>query len=257
MSIERSDSICSAMGCELPDSGSRKRLCEELCEPDASEPGDLSEIGRVLHSRLVAGHSGVVTAQIAEIFLPPLFKMLKRSFSHLSDLHEIEEQAAQSLLNYFKSPEKFDPARGSLLNYLRTDASYNLRTMMRKRSRRAELSLSCTEHLCAPDDTHALHDLDQWSCDAELKAIPRRIRESLTDPVDRQLLVLMLEGVRRTEDYALILGIGNLEREEQKRVVKRHKDRLKKQIHREIQKHHRGWLQSALRWVRSKQDRKD
>ena len=44
----------------------------------------------------------------------------------------------------------------------------------------------------------------------------------------------MMDGVRETDAYAEILGIGDLTIEEQKHIVKRNKDRIKKIISRHI-----------------------
>jgi hypothetical protein len=50
----------------------------------------------------------------------------------------------------------------------------------------------------------------------------------LQDPKDRQILALRLQGERRTEAFAAILGISHLSVEVQRRGVKRAKDRIDK-----------------------------
>ena len=54
----------------------------------------------------------------------------------------------------------------------------------------------------------------------------------LQDPKDRQILALRLQGERRTEAFAAILGISHLPSEDQSREVKRAKDRIDKVIRR-------------------------
>jgi hypothetical protein len=55
----------------------------------------------------------------------------------------------------------------------------------------------------------------------------------LQDPKDRQILVLRLQGERRTGAFAEILGISHLPIETQRREVKRAKDRIDKTLRRQ------------------------
>ena len=56
----------------------------------------------------------------------------------------------------------------------------------------------------------------------------------LPDPVDLELIILMMEGVRDTDEYDEVLSIKHLNRGERAEQVKRHKDRLKKKLQRRI-----------------------
>jgi hypothetical protein len=61
-----------------------------------------------------------------------------------------------------------------------------------------------------------------------------KIEQIIPDPVDQELIVLLLDGVRQTEKYATILSITDQPIEDQRKIVKQHKDRLKKQLQRKI-----------------------
>jgi hypothetical protein len=52
------------------------------------------------------------------------------------------------------------------------------------------------------------------------------------DPIDKDILLLMMEGVRETHRYAQVMGIVHQDEMEQRREVKRAKDRLIKQLQR-------------------------
>jgi RNA polymerase sigma-70 factor (ECF subfamily) len=54
----------------------------------------------------------------------------------------------------------------------------------------------------------------------------------LQDPTDRQILALRLQGERRTEAFAELLGISHLPIGVQRREVKRAKDRIDKILRR-------------------------
>jgi RNA polymerase sigma-70 factor (ECF subfamily) len=58
------------------------------------------------------------------------------------------------------------------------------------------------------------------------------ILQEVSDPVDRELLEMILTGERKTAPYARSLGIADRSETEQRKIVKRHKDRLKKRLRR-------------------------
>ena len=83
-----------------------------------SQTETLSDFGVRLHRRMIENRSAVVTAQVAEAFLPVLVNALERSLSHLIHRRQIEEAVVDSLLDYFAEPQRFDPAQSTLLHYL-------------------------------------------------------------------------------------------------------------------------------------------
>jgi RNA polymerase sigma-70 factor (ECF subfamily) len=208
-------------------------------------------LGISLHRSLLEGNSITATAQIAEAFLPPLIRLLGRNLSYFPDHHQIEEEAAESLLNYFESPEKFDPRRGSLLSYLYMDASANLKDSYRRRKKVVLDSPAADEYTLSnligqkdPGPAHVDEDLSRVD----------RVFERLPDSTDQELLRLMMEGERKTEAFAALLGIQHLDKARQAEIVQRHKDRVKKTARRQLEKHERGWLKSALRRLRHRSD---
>jgi hypothetical protein len=62
--------------------------------------------------------------------------------------------------------------------------------------------------------------------------LTERILETFTDPRDRQLVRLILDGERKTAAYSAILGVQSLDILEQRRIVKQHKDRLTQRLRR-------------------------
>jgi RNA polymerase sigma-70 factor (ECF subfamily) len=61
------------------------------------------------------------------------------------------------------------------------------------------------------------------------------LRRSLENPVDRRILELRAMGERRTEQFAKVLGILHLPVDQQRREVKRAKDRIDKVMRRHKQ----------------------
>src|ERR671937_448202 len=100
---------------------------------------DLRELGNILHDRLLNKSDNRATAEIAEAFLPLLANALRRKFPHLSDPHQTETAAIDTLMAYFKHPEKFDPAKGSLIGYLYLDACRDLFNLLKRQQKFVEL----------------------------------------------------------------------------------------------------------------------
>ena len=83
------------------------------------------------------------------------------------------------------------------------------------------------------------HDTDQPAAPAPdpLDDLDRRDRKAdvldgAENDLDRRLIQLMLDGERSTGAFARVLGIENQSTEDQRRIVKQHKDRLKASLQR-------------------------
>lgn len=82
-----------------------------------SASSEINEKALELHEDLLAGNF-IATAQLAELLLPKIFKALSRKFSNISDEHLIQTAANEAVLYYLKSPDKFNPNRGSLISFV-------------------------------------------------------------------------------------------------------------------------------------------
>ena len=207
-----------------------------------SSQDDLKELGERLHRLLLQQASPIITARIAEVFLPELLKHLPRLFPTVSDQHLIASCAADALLAYLNHPERFDSARGSLLTYLGWLArSRVLHELKRKKS-------SEQQEVVAVDEAEAVYGVaagTDWDESVRLsereteQRIAAKLRPLITDLTDQQILELMLEGVRETSAYAALLGITEQPPDEQRRIVKQHKDRIRIRVQRKLGR--KGW----------------
>lgn len=201
-------------------------------------PEQLRHLGNELHQRLLDGDP-TAPARIAETFLPLTISLLTKRFSSLSDPHLVGTAVEDALLNYFTRPEQYDPSRSSLVSYLRMAANGDLLNLLKQSQKESarlvstysvELSDQGEEHeVELPDD----FDLESWVFNQNSPVwdwLPRFI----PDPVDQEIVLLMLNGVRETEIYADVLGLSSLSLADQAKEVKRHKDRLKKKFQRNI-----------------------
>lgn len=200
---------------------------------------DLKRLGEQLHQRMLAGPSVTVTSEIAEKFLPPLVRSLRWRFSQVTDPDLIDTAAEDALLYYLDQPVRFDPARSSLLTFLLLRArGYLLNSMGRSK---ASTSVEKVVELDDPETVYKA-EAENQSIESVLieqeteSGVMHQLSEIITDPIDFQVIMLMLEGVRDTKAFAEVMGIAHLPTAEQARLVKKSKDRLKKTVQRKFKR---------------------
>jgi hypothetical protein len=177
-------------------------------------------------------------AELCQVALPHLTTFLERAFPQQRS-HMRDTVAVDLLLSYQNRPEQYDPDKLSLFAYLRMAVKQDMLNAIDSRQRRerrlinfdqtaVELWLSRRNNICK--DLR----IDEWwekRTDSSFEDILIALRAELT-PTDEQVLLLMLEGTRDSQPYAEVMGISHLEIGEQRREVKRAKDRLKKRLKR-------------------------
>lgn len=188
---------------------------------------NLRQVGRELHERLLAGEL-TATNEIAEVFLPILCSSLHRQFSNIGDLNMVDGAVTDALIGYFGHPERYDPMRAGLFTYLRLRAATNLLNDLAAQKRHAG-----TGELVEVESAKYVYEREASNLEDTLierevtDHVMQQLREILPDPLDQEIASLMIDGVRRTRDYAEKLGILGQSPDEQARIVKRHKDRIK------------------------------
>ncbi len=194
-----------------------------------------------LHTRIITGDI-TAQAELAVLVLPILTKRLNNKFLTLFDPDLIDTAVTDALLNYFAQPDYYQPQKQSLMSYLLMSAKGDLLNYLKPRK---------TDE----NSTHLTEDVELWDgysektiggsvvladTNVEEEALARlspvfsQIQELFPTLKDQQMVAMMMEGIRETEEYAKILGIEHLSSSEQKEVVKNHKDRIKKAIIRKI-----------------------
>jgi RNA polymerase sigma-70 factor, ECF subfamily len=185
-----------------------------------------------LHLRLIAGDP-VATLDAVERWLPELVRGLAAKYSTIAsrDEHLIRSAAIETLFDYTTRPQKYNPEGSSLRSYLFMSAERDLQNALARdatQGRRAgriddvELEISARnsnfeERVIARVDAQTA-----WGV----------VLAEIEDPQDRRLLALLVKGENSTEAWAHELGIQDLSAAEQRKVVKRHKDRINKRLER-------------------------
>jgi hypothetical protein len=203
---------------------------------------ELKTEGDKFHKRLLEGDI-TVTAEIANVYFEQLVKILFRKYPQLDDPHFVPTAVEDALLSYFKRPEQFDPEKGkSLFNYLLMSATGDLKNLLQKHKTHigklvhdesseesVELSLYEAEYNVKDEEVDSEVPIE-W----QNASIGIQLAELLPNIVDQKIVLLMMEGKRATHLFAEILGILDLPSNEQRKIVKRNKDRIKKTIQRHI-----------------------
>ncbi|HST21064.1 MAG TPA: hypothetical protein VLR90_08105 [Blastocatellia bacterium] len=202
-------------------------LCMTKGERDISD----KELGEALHLRLLSGSDARVSAEISEHFIPMLVNALRNRFPDLPDPHLLETVAIDTLMKYLNRPDDYDPDKRSLIGYFYLDAYWNLIDKLRGLKKNVALHSSLTEYT---NESVINTNSPEARLLEEASPIVNRVFAELADPVDREIVLLMMNGVRETEAYAEVLGIQECPPQKQAVIVKRHKDRLKKLLRRRL-----------------------
>ncbi len=194
------------------------------------------------HQRILGGDP-VAFAELAERLYSDLVRetgIRARSRSTVTvEMDLIEEAVGQALLDYNDHPQRYDPEQASMKTYL-VMAAYgdylNLQSKEWRHLRRKAAPQPAKEGQSEGEREWEIADSRQ-----DLEALLTRIsaeelwplvEEAFPDHADRQMVVLMMNGVRATHSYARVLGLSGPASDEQAREVKRVKDRIAKRLRR-------------------------
>ncbi len=185
------------------------------------------------HQRILNGDV-TAFAELCEQALPHLINFLQSAFPQ-ADAHMQESVVIDCLLDYQARADQYDPTQLGLFSYLRMavrgDILNAIDSQKRRQRRLVDIDDPQIEPQIAATDTGPLDDWLQKHTSVRRQDVLRALYSEL-DEADRPLLLLMLEGVRDTQEFALAMGIGDQDIIIQRQAVKRAKDRIKKQMQR-------------------------
>lgn len=187
------------------------------------------EVQDRLHTEVCAGDP-TASSRVFTVLLDPLIDWLSFRWRNKRDAERVRDFAIDSIIGYLESPERYDPARASLLTYLRLDAHGDLLNDHDRRQRQRGRLQETTFEL---EDEIRNSFTDEYPSDREepeLKLVD--VREALPDERDRRAVFLMMEGERSTEAFAEVWELADLPARQQAADVKRNKDRVKARLRR-------------------------
>jgi hypothetical protein len=189
-----------------------------------------------LHNRLISGDV-IVSAEIAEYFMPLAVDRLSKRFKNIDDPHLIETAVIDAIMDYLTSPSQYDPCRGNLFGYLILKAKSDLLNYLGQK--KIDHSLMDLAEIVELEDDSSVYGIELTNeMDIETEIIEKssplweRLSKLITDKTDQEMVLLIMNGVRDTDTFAEVIGIQKLPNKEKIRIVKQNKDRLKKVIQR-------------------------
>jgi RNA polymerase sigma-70 factor (ECF subfamily) len=194
-----------------------------------------------IHARLLAGDT-TAFEELAEFYLGVLERRLRAKWPGVpADAYW--DAITNTLFDYAEHPQRYDPQRAPLHAYLFMSATRDLQNVLERdwrRRRRAPVSLDAVEDRGDGRNDPLSQRLaderaspDHW-LDEPDPVLLAAVAAALPDARDRAVLELMSEGERRTAAFAELLGAADLPPDEQRKVVKRAKDRIQKRVQRAI-----------------------
>jgi hypothetical protein len=197
-------------------------------ETDVEDDG-----GRALHARLLRGDA-TAPPDLAAVYLQPLIDWLHQRYPH-EDKAMLETVAIDLILKVGQAPAAYDPDRGTLPAYLRMAARGDVKNARQSERRQIahQIPLENVE-LRSPARNR------EWASSSDpaeviIQALDHDKLLALRDQFsaqDWEVVQLRIDGERRTERFAAILGLQNRPSGEQEREVNRVKERVMKRLRR-------------------------
>jgi RNA polymerase sigma-70 factor (ECF subfamily) len=170
--------------------------------------------------------------RLVALCLVPLKRRLRRCYLMLPT-EVLQDAAVDALLALLSQPHHFNPSRSSLMTYLTMQSDYRVLSWLRNQRRRRELYVGGVEEVEYWSERLRATDASEDPVTALLRLdLERMVHNLLPDERDRRLLELACSGRTSILEYAEVLGITQLPPEEQRREVKRNRDRVVKRIQR-------------------------
>ncbi len=188
-----------------------------------------------LLTQLREGDSSVCD-DLATIFLEPLSAWLRFKFPRV-DPDLCDTAAADTIMAFLNRPEAFDPVLQTLEMYLRFAARKNLYDLLRVERRSMKngkngnpiqnfsaLGAAEANIICGVRDNPLIELVRIESIEA-IRVEFDQVRACLNPPDDK-VLDLMIAEKFKTEDFAEVLGVLQVQVDEQRKLVKLSKERV-------------------------------
>jgi DNA-directed RNA polymerase specialized sigma24 family protein len=164
-----------------------------------------------LHERIVLGEVGA-REELSERILPALTTELLRAMPRIEP-EIVQTGVADAILAYLARPSRYDPDQASLRHYLRVVAKNKIVDSIRRSARR--LQHETTDEIT--DRLVTSPDLEDVNSESQIEQLLRHFPSA----ANRDFALLKIDGERRTEVLAQVLGVAHLPKAEQQAIVHR------------------------------------
>jgi hypothetical protein len=181
-----------------------------------------------LHNQILGGSAAALDT-LATLMLRPMVRMLGAGFPRAcNDL--LATAAEDAILDYGNRPQRFDPCRAVPIDrYLLFAARRNLLNLLQAEERRL-----LREGAYAKQEAQTYRPTWFTRISRDTNRFRLQILAIATDRLERRAIVLWLNGGSTTEELAAALKLSHLPIPEQRKEVKRFKDRIVARCRRHI-----------------------
>ena len=193
-----------------------------------------------LHTRVLDGDN-VAISQVFVRYGDDVVEHLKKYYPKVVsiDLETIYESVTDAFISYNKYPERYDPERMTLFDYLKMLSEGDMKNIIERkinRKKKEGIKVELNEEIRNSRSQEIVNPEDELIT-FEIKHLhEKQLRKLFGAKLDYEIAKLVIDGVRETTPYAEILGAENLEKSEREAEVKRAKDRVKIRIKRAYDK---------------------
>lgn len=191
-----------------------------------------------LHSLIMAGDD-LALAKLYDHHGESIFTALCRWYPKIAqkDKAFLLEAVNEAFWGYYKNPQTFDPDKNTLQRFLEIAAERDLINLLQREKRYFEKS-NLPEDVELEEKFWNSIKRDTQATDGRIiereimHLIDKELSTHFLNETDITLAKMVFQGIRETDAFVEVLQIQGLKKEEQRREVKRHKDRIIKVIER-------------------------
>jgi DNA-directed RNA polymerase specialized sigma24 family protein len=183
-----------------------------------------------LHKLTLSGDE-TAFSRLFSLYSEEIFVSLKKLYPVISRKDEaiIMESVSDGFFGYYKNPSTFNPEISTLNKFLHLACERDLINIMDKDERK----IKKMGFVKVADDFWNRKIVDEENPESILlekeneQTKNHELKNVFDNEVDIELAKLIRNGERRTEMFSKVLKIENLSFEEQQKIVKKSKDRIK------------------------------
>lgn len=187
-----------------------------------------------LHERVTRGDDAALNLLAARILLT-LRRALRRGFPRVSD-DLLADAVDDALMEYADRPNRFDTTRGvPLRRFLECAARRNLANLLKAEARRRLREAAYGDQVLRSEYCDNYHEECVVGTGEDSEFL-RAMLSVISNDIEREAFLGWLRGVRKTYETAQALGLSHLSPADQKREVKRFRERIVKRLRRHCHK---------------------
>lgn len=197
--------------------------------------GKASDKEMELH-QLILMENDLALSKLYTLYGYAIIDKLRKLYSK-SDLGYIEEAVNEGLFGYFKNPITFDPEKNTLLRFLEIASERDLINILEKEKKHTKKKIALPDVELEESFWNSIVK-EQKTSDGQLihnesiEMVNKELALHFDNERDLKLAKLVLTGEREIAIFSTVLEIEVLTIEEQRKEVKKHKDRIKKVLDR-------------------------